>query len=63
MVFTEPYFQISNNKNISNMRYLREIREKTRILNIFVRDSEVRLGKNHTAILSFSCSIEWCRFH
>ena len=45
------------------MRYLRKIREKARILDIFVGDLEVRLGKNHTAILSFSCSIEWCSFY
>ena len=45
------------------MRYLRKIREKTRILDIFVGDLEVRLGKNYAVILSFSCSIERCNFY
>ena len=45
------------------MRYLRKIREKTRILDIFAGDLEVRPGKNHAVILSFSCSIEWCPFY
>jgi len=35
------------------MHYLRKIREKTRILDVFVGDLEVRLGKNYAVILSF----------
>ena len=45
------------------MRYLRKIREKTRILDIFAGDLEARPGKNHAVILSFSCSIEWRSFY
>ena len=49
---------------ISKIRvFSRIFPEITHILDIFAGDLEVRLGKKHAVILSFSCSIEWYSFY